>query len=226
VAASIPVRNEGYNHRTRTYWKLMYDASVRNTGTHQAYGHELVSPPLVGPAGFQALATAIKALRDAGATVDASCGIHVHHDMAGLSGAEIARFARLFYDRQDAIDMLVAPSRRHNGGYARRLREYEINTIVEHFTAYRSAPQVDRYRTLNVQSFPKYGTIEIRQHQGSLNAIKVAAWIKFGQALVQAAIDDIDDDLRTDIEGLLHDLGDRLGDDERQYLINRVNALA
>jgi hypothetical protein len=42
----------------------------------------------------------------------------------------------------------------------------------------------DRYRSLNLQSFGLYGTVEIRQHQGTLNATKALAWVAYGQAMI------------------------------------------
>ena len=245
--AGINVRDEGYNHRTRNYWKLTYDASVNSRGCQQAYGHELVSPPLSGEDGYATMATALDALREAGGSVDRTCGIHVHHDMLGLNGTEISTFARLFYRAQDSIDLLVAPSRRFNSGYTRRLLSNEIGDIVQHFTAYRTAPYVDRYRSLNCQSFPKYGTMEIRQHQGTLVPAKLGAWVKLGQSLVQAAVDGVADEIADEffpdhpcadsyhlpefdrlagrLESMVSALPGMTADDN-QYLLSRASLLA
>ena len=43
---------------------------------------------------------------------------------------------------------------------------------------------ISRYRKMNLQSFSKYGTVEIRQHQGTLNWLKIVNWMIFTQALV------------------------------------------
>ena len=44
-AAGIQAQAEGYNHNTRSHWKLVRDASVRG-------GFEVVSPVLEGEAGI------------------------------------------------------------------------------------------------------------------------------------------------------------------------------
>jgi hypothetical protein len=47
---------------------------------------------------------------------------------------------------------------------------------------------MDRYRALNFNAYAKYGTVEVRQHQGTLNADKIINWIKFGQSVIAAAV--------------------------------------
>ena len=42
----------------------------------------------------------------------------------------------------------------------------------------------ERYKALNVTCYPKYGTVEVRLHQGTLSAEKITAWVDFGQALI------------------------------------------
>lgn len=224
-AAGLDVRDEDYNHQTRSWWKVVYDGSVRNTGTGGAYGWELVSPPLAGEAGREQVRVALRALREAGARVDRTCGLHVHHDMVDMTGEEIAGFVQFYVHRQDAFDTLVSASRRRNTGYARRMSAQELDAVIASFTTFRRAPaDVHRYRTVNVQSFPKYGTIEIRQHQGTLNARKVLAWISLGQAAIQAVKDDVDEQIGASVHDMLDDLGPRLDDRNRQYLARRAAA--
>lgn len=181
-SAGLNAVAEGYNHETRRHWKIVTDSTC---------GFEAVSPVLSGEDGYRQVGVAMKALREAGARVDTRCGMHVHHDMDGLSGAAIARFVEIYAARQSTIDNFVAPSRRRGNRWCEPLRSTEVDAIVSTFTARRSAPYVDRYRTVNVQSFPRYGTVEVRQHQGSLNGSKAVAWIKFGQALIAAAAADV-----------------------------------
>jgi hypothetical protein len=177
AAAGIDVRDEGYNHHTRSYWKVLTDASVGG-------GCEVVSPPLRGEAGLEELRKAMTALREAGATVNTACGMHVHVDMAGLTGEQIAQFVAAYVERQDVMDRLVAPSRRGNQ-YCQRMAESELQRICAQFVANRSASSYNRYQTVNVMSFTRYGTIEIRQHQGTVSGRKATAWIRMLLGLVE-----------------------------------------
>lgn len=176
--AGIDVRDEGYNHHTRSYWKVLTDASVGG-------GCEVVSPPLQGEAGLEQLRKAMTALREAGATVNTACGMHVHVDMDGLTGEQIAQFIAAYAERQDVMDRLVAPSRRNNQ-YCRRLSDHDLSLVANSFRNTRTAGSTyDRYRTVNVLSFARYGTIEIRQHQGTVSGRKATAWIRMLLGLVE-----------------------------------------
>jgi hypothetical protein len=77
-AVGIVAVNAGYTHRIMSEWKIVTDSSVTSTGTGTGYGLELVSPILRGRDGLEQVAKALDALRNAGAKVNKSCGIHVH----------------------------------------------------------------------------------------------------------------------------------------------------
>ena len=176
---------EGYNHTTRAYWKIVTDGSLSGAG------YELVSPPLSGDEGRAALRLACQALVAAGARVDSRCGLHVHHDAAALDAPGIGRAVRSWASSQDAIDLLVSPSRRGTG-WCRRLSASEVRHAEALRSTDRTTVQVhfrnaDRYRALNVAAYARQGTLEIRQHQGTLNAEKILAWVAFGQAMFAAA---------------------------------------
>lgn len=186
----LDVSIEGYNHYVRSGWKLVSDCSC---------GYELVSPPLKGADGFDQVRKACDALQAAGARINVHCGLHVHHDVADLDLDGLRRAVRTYHSSQLAINGLVAQSRRttvtdtRHGTTGNRwclpLTNIELAHIdrLTHRQTVSSLARADRYRTLNLTSLPKYGTLEIRQHQGTLNAKKIIAWIEFGQAIFAAA---------------------------------------
>jgi hypothetical protein len=226
-AAGINAVNEAYNHTTRRHWKLVPDASVRHEGSGCG---ELVSPPLRGEAGLAQLELAVTTLSNAGATVNVTTGIHVHHDMAGLNGSEIAAFVTLWSERQTQIDSLVSRSRRGNGNtYCRNLSDSELRSIQNDFNQYGRVHQsIDRFRKINVMSYPKYGTVEIRQHQGSLDGVKLRHWVLFGQALITAAKTHVEGNIRVDLNDMLADLQQYAGltEETANFLTSRVSVLA
>lgn len=184
----VAVAYEGYTHAVRRgVWKIVRDASVSG-------GWELVSPPIRGEAGMAELERACEALAAAGATVNRACGLHVHHDLAGLDAASIGRLARGWSNNQRNTNDLVAASRRSSQWAqpltsrdvvrVEALRSTDRDSVRRHFNSY----VIDRYRSLNFASFPRYGTVEVRQHQGTTNFRKIAAWIVYGQAFVAAAV--------------------------------------
>jgi carbonic anhydrase/acetyltransferase-like protein (isoleucine patch superfamily) len=220
--AGIECEEEGYNHQHRSHWKIVPDGSVSRGG-------ELVSPILRGEDGFNQIRKACQALRASGATVSLETGLHVHHDVAGLRVSAFKRMVHNWRDSQDAIDTLVAPSRRGHQNYTSPLTPWDIELVdgLESMTGARSVlgDHNERFRAFNVQAYGRHGTVEVRQHQGTLNADKIIAWVKFGQAFILAAVDGTDIEA-TDGEELLAALGDHLDSQLRTYLTERIAVLA
>ena len=186
-ARGLDCEVQQYNHRVSSAWKIVPDGSV-------SCGYELVSPPLRGEAGRAALRTACEALRAAGATVDASCGLHVHHEVTNLTLDAFQNLYRLWWRAQGATGSLVARSRR-DGRWCQWINLTDVEVVeslssLDRRTVGMVADRIDRYKSLNLQSFPRYGTVEVRQHQGTLNADKMLAWIDYVQALISWASSD------------------------------------
>lgn len=178
----VNTSHRGYTHQVSASWKVVTDASVMG-------GYELVSPPLKGANGLAQLKKACEALDAAGARVNRSCGLHVHHDVGDLNGLAFTRLMTAWSNNQRGTDGLVAPSRR-NSQWARPLTPSDLDNVsripadADTNGIRRHLGYVDRYRSLNVAAFPRYGTVEVRQHQGTISYDKVAAWIAFGQAFI------------------------------------------
>lgn len=162
-------------------WKARGDGSL---GRH---GIEIVSPPLSGTEGLAQLQRVLAMLEAKGATVDRSCGLHVHHEVQDIGKDGMVLFVRSWMANQDLIDFLVSPSRRNNQNrYCRRIGPAELTAIGSWSGSSASYPPGERYRTVNVHAFPKFGTVEVRQHQGTLSYRKIEAWIKLGQGLLDS----------------------------------------
>lgn len=170
-------------------WVVKTDGSVPG-------GCEVVSPVLRGRAGLQEVTKAVLALKRAGATINKNCGFHVHHGASDLSGADLKNLVKRYAKAEKAIGELVAPSRRANRYCApiagpngdlidlfRRLDAVQ-NRIP---TVTRIANPNGRFVTLNLNALIRHNTVEFRQHQGTVNARKVVAWIIFTQCMVEIA---------------------------------------
>lgn len=173
-AVGINVQAEAYNHTTREHWKFVSDASVRN-------GFEVVSPVLRGEAGIEEAMTVAEALSDAGATVNRSCGFHVHFDAADLSVADVKAIVHRYADHEAEIDAFMPPSRRGNTNtYCESVTRF-LNRRFDNARTFDelAAAQPGRYFKVNLQSYRCHGTLEFRQHSGTVNANKVANWVCF-----------------------------------------------
>lgn len=124
ASTSETVSAEGYNHRTRSYWKVVPDCSVR-TNMSASRGSmdvskegELVSPILKGEAGVQRMRDVVTAFENgADMRVNRSCGFHAHFDVSDLTLPQFKRFAKMWVKYEDVFDCFVSKSRREGAAY-------------------------------------------------------------------------------------------------------------
>ena len=184
-AVGISASFEGYTHTVMSNWKIVTDSSVTDSGTGRGTGLELVSPILKGEEGLVELAKALDALRNAGAKVNTTCGLHVHIDTAGMNGMQRKNFFNAYVRNQDIMDRLVSSSRRNNRQYTARYSSSNADSYADAFEAGRDGST--RFYTVNICSYNRYGTLEFRQHQGTLNGKKAVAWVKMLLAIAETA---------------------------------------
>ena len=159
--------------------------SVKPDGT-RGVSAEAVSP-ILGAETLSQCTTAARALSAAGATVNKQTGYHVHLGVEhyGLNG--IANLVVNWAMAHDTIAALVAPSRLNNG-FCRPLSLQDADRTAEHVRNGRIANiNGGRYYSLNLASYDRHGTVEIRLHHGTLNGSKIKAWAEFCNAMAEAA---------------------------------------
>lgn len=173
----IPCEIEGYNHSTRRYWKIVSDASVNG-------GYELVSPVLKGQSGLDEVKAVCEALSEVGALINKSCGFHAHFGTDDFKES-ISVWRNLYTNYatlEENIDAFMPPSRRRNTYCAslkvRGWREKMENarTLVE---LEKAITNRSRYFKLNSQSYWRHGTVEFRQHSGTIEFDKIRNWLMF-----------------------------------------------
>lgn len=165
-------------------WSVISDCSLSSGGC------EIVSPILTGDAGMRDVERVCNVLREVGARVNATCGTHVHHGAGDLDIAAFRRIARSWSNNQHIIDGFVSESRRA-AAHATYCRAFDDSCAasIESANTIRDI-WISRYRTLNFAAFASHGTIEIRQHAGTIDYDKIRAWILFGRAIINAAASD------------------------------------
>lgn len=183
---------EGYSHIDRTFWKMTRDGSC---------GLELVSPPLTNDRIWE-LKVACDVLREVGAKVDSRCGLHVHHDASDMSLQNFKNLFLIYVRYEKTIDSFVSKSRRddynqycksmltHAAGKSYPSRMEIVNAIMSCATLEEIVTNFSsgsRYVKLNGHAFVRHGTIEFRQHQGSLNYDKIMNWVLLTEAMIERA---------------------------------------
>lgn len=190
TAAGFSCQYESYNHDTRNTWKIVRDGSIEY---HNGNCGELVSPPLCGEAGIEQVRSVLRALVSAGATVNRSCGLHVHVDAGDLTVPQIANVMRRYQTHQNEINRFMPASRR-DSRWAKCITNELIASVSNYGTPgvlRRNAGYIDRYYAVNVAAYARHGTIEFRQHSASVNNNKVAHWIAFCLGFVAASVTNV-----------------------------------
>lgn len=115
----------------KTEWRIHEDCSL-------SCGHlgsaEVVSPVLRGAEGLRQVRKVCNALQKFGATVNKSCGLHVHVGAEGLSFSQISNIYFRYAQHETTIDRFVSPERRLNKNrYSRSIRNSaDKGQIVRH----------------------------------------------------------------------------------------------
>lgn len=202
-------------HSLVPQWKVVPDGSVRG-------GCEVVSPILKGDAGLEQLRRVMEVLTQNGCTVNRTCGLHVHVGARGATARQVANVARMFIRHELNFDRIVSPSRRGNENHycqsnrararaelptMQRLRRAEtiqsVGTVV--CGSYGPGYHHSRYHKLNTSAYATHGTIEFRQHQGTVDAEKACHWVRLVTGFVAVAFSapDVNDTTDAPFEQLM-----------------------
>jgi len=174
-------------------WVQGYDCSC---------GWEIKSQPLTDT---DEVRMVMRGLRLAGATVNNSCGLHVHVGIGHLTVDQIRRLAKAYSRYEPALDKLLPRSRRGNRASYARSNFTTIRTIsgrmgsdlTGHHANLDAASTVGeirrvaqpggRYSKMNLQCYESKTTVEFRGHTGTLNFRKIDGWASLLAAMVKMA---------------------------------------
>jgi putative amidoligase enzyme len=167
---------------------------------------EIISPELLGLDGLSEVKRVCQILESVNLKVNDSCAFHVHWDVSDFTGWHVVQLLRLYAKFEPVIDLFMDPSRRGNknshcqslikeGGFEwmNKLRPFlheKAYQVADTFsrtqglsTPVTSLPS-SRHHKVNPVSILKYGTVEFRQHQGTLNFNEMMYWILFTGQLI------------------------------------------
>lgn len=220
VLGTTPSHPESNCYHTRTIadqaarkWKIMRDSSItpiRNDDTSEPldeYRVEFVTPPL-NYSDIELLQNIIRKLRENGAKVHSSCGIHIHVDGANHTAVSLRRLVNFMTARQDLIyealqigdresswchklnktlldamkkDKYLTKEKAEEIWYSRANDGYCGGIDHQHYNS-------TRYHGVNLHSFFTKGTVEFRLFNSTLHAGKIKAYIQFCLAVSAWAI--------------------------------------
>ncbi len=211
----------GATDRKGRTWKAMSDSSIRTQrkdgsrtiNASGAYSCEVVSPILQYD-DLDDLQNIVRALREAGAMANDSCGIHVHVDGANHTAESLTRLVNfavgrqdLFYEALEIGDRADHWCKKMNGKLLKAMKRAE--KTAPRMEAIWYSPINDGYRNginhehynptryhgINLHAFFTKGTIEFRLFNGTTHAGKIKAYIQFCLGMSAWAINCPNDDL-------------------------------
>jgi hypothetical protein len=190
----VILNRESYNHTDHTdglTWKAVSDSSLRYTGSRPGFATvEIVSPVLNGTAGLRQIKLMTDAMAEVGTIVNNTCGLHVHQDAHDMTIQSAVRLAKNYSNAQLAIDKLVAPSRRGDRTYCGPISQNQIRVMSE--TPALTGLSTERMRNVNFgPAYRAHKSFEFRQHNGSVDFQKIAAWIALCASMMEKAKADI-----------------------------------
>lgn len=133
--------------------------------------------------------------RDVGrAYVNNTCGTHVHFDMRVVPGAttpaeaekQVKQYGARLARCVPALKMILPKSRRNNQFCLNAIND--MGGVKEKQNADPHHIDKDRYAFINLKSYRRHETIEIRGHSGTLNADKLLNWIALCEKIMTTRI--------------------------------------
>jgi hypothetical protein len=185
VEANILFNEEGYMHnidgQNFNIWTIKSDSSINS----EFGGFEIVSPVLKGWEGIKKVEQVCNILVQF-CSVNKSTGFHVHHEIVDFNNGAFKNLFNFYKSHNSIINFLVSKSRRENR-YAQCPKNDHIGNRKGATAIKRALIYGNRYRAVNFQSYAVRGTVEFRQHQGTVEAKKAISWILLTQSMVELA---------------------------------------
>lgn len=191
-------------------WKVMSDSSIdcqrkegrRKISADRNYSVELVSP-ICKYSDIETVQELVRKLREAGAFVNSSCGIHIHINAAPFDAPKLRNLVNIMAAKEDMIYKALKVSRGRETSYCQKIDPRFLEKINQQKPktldklkqiwyngrdGSREHYHSSRYRCLNLHSVFQKGTVEFRAFNGDLHAGKIKAYVQFCLAITAQAL--------------------------------------
>lgn len=190
-------------------WRFVYDGSIRGIqGNREPTSSRLykveMNSPVLEYSEMEKLQQVVRALRQAGAVVNSSCGVHVHVDAANHTPQSLKNALTIMYSKEDILFKALKVNENRVQRWCQKVREPMLEKIRKMPTDLtmeqlkqqwyggtdesRMHYSWTRYYALNLHSVFYRGTLEWRCFESTLHAGKVRANITLALAISAQAI--------------------------------------
>ncbi len=190
-------------------WKIVSDASIncqkqvgsRKQVADREYSVEFVSP-ICKYEDIEKIQEMVRALREAGAFSNKSCGIHIHINAAPFEVYQLRNLVNIIASKEDMVYKALQVDSQRERRYCKKIDPDFLEKINRQKPKTRGELQNlwyngrdgshqhyhdSRYHCLNLHSVFQKGTIEFRAFNGSIHAGKLKAYIQFCMAITAQA---------------------------------------
>lgn len=190
--------------------KVMSDGSIdcqrkegrRKISADRSYSVELVSP-ICQYKDIETVQELVRKLREAGAFVNSSCGIHIHINAAPFDAPKLRNLVNIMAAKEDMIYKALKVSRGRETSYCQKIDPSFLERLNRQKPATREQLKriwyngsdgsrehyhSSRYHCLNLHSVFQKGTVEFRAFNGDLHAGKIKAYVQFCLAITAQAL--------------------------------------
>lgn len=170
-------------------WNCGHDGSIRAPGSRRKA--EFASPILRGETGLKETHEAVAKIRDRGAGVNESCGVHVTITFPANNGAALARLVCLFAHYEDGLYGSTGSPRRRQGTFAKSIKRHGAGRTGNKAKAEAASSEArrDRFHALNLTHIARgKNRVEFRLFSGSTNPDKIVAWVRLVLAIAEYAL--------------------------------------
>jgi hypothetical protein len=181
IAKKINIKLTGSGNNNK-HWILKDDCSVEDYNNYNRPGFEISTPPLKKAEDFKKLRALCRTLKNLQCDVNDTCGLHVHVDTKGLTPYQIVAIVDRYNKLVDEIEDFFEDTRIDNEYCADAVDTPRLGMQALLARTRRNFKDCDlghKYCKVNVSAFGCHGTIEFRQHHGTLNASQIIAWARF-----------------------------------------------
>lgn len=191
-------------------WKFMSDGSIkcqrkargRKVAADRDYSVEMVTP-ICRYEDITVIQELLRKLREAGAFVNESCGVHIHVDAAPFDAVKMRNLVNIVASKEDLIYRALQVSSGREQTFCKRIERWFLDELnqkkprtmdqlkdiwyqgrdgsSEHYHS-------SRYHCLNLHSVFQKGTVEFRAFNGEIHAGKIKAYIQFCLAITAQAL--------------------------------------
>lgn len=169
-------------------WNAQHDGSLRARGRDRV-GVEIVSPVLRGADGLRQVKAVLAWLNGLGASVNASCGLHVHVGI-GDDAEAVRRLTTLAANFETAIYAGTGTKSRERGRWCAPISTAREDARPRNAAdVARFGNAAGRYRVLNLTNWAagRSKAVEFRAFAGTLNYSKVVAYVRLCVGLAERA---------------------------------------